>query len=92
MLVSYTSFGNLIWTAKIGKVFSRVFSRHKRIGSRPNGAELHDDFKSLQSGICRWLDEGAQAPALAADEIARRYHPKVIAGEHLKIYREVLGR
>lgn len=62
------------------------------IASGIDGAELHDDFQSLQAGICRWLDEGAQAPALAADEIARRYHPKVIANEHLKIYREVLGR
>jgi glycosyltransferase involved in cell wall biosynthesis len=62
------------------------------IASGIDGAELHNDFESLQAGICRWLDEGAQAPALAADEIARRYHPKVIAGEHLKIYREVLNR
>ena len=62
------------------------------IASGIDGAELHDDFQSLQAGICQWLDEGVPAPALAADEIARRYHPKVIAGEHLKIYREVLGR
>ena len=62
------------------------------IASGIDGAELHDDFQSLQAGICRWLDEGAQAPALAADEIARRYHPKVIAERHLETYREVLGR
>ena len=62
------------------------------IASSIDGAELHDGFQSLQAGISRWLDEGAKAPTLAADEIARRYHPKVIAAEHLKIYREVLGR
>ena len=56
------------------------------------GAELHDDFESLQAGITRWLDAGAPAPALAADEIAKRYHPRVIAERHLEIYREVLNR
>jgi glycosyltransferase involved in cell wall biosynthesis len=57
-----------------------------------DGAELHDDFESLQVGITRWLDAGAPAPALAADEIAKRYHPRVIAERHLEIYREVLNR
>jgi hypothetical protein len=57
-----------------------------------DGAELHDDFESLQVGITRWLDAGAPAPALAADEIAKRYHPRVIAERHLEIYCEVLNR
>ena len=57
-----------------------------------DGAELHDDFESLQAGITRWLDAGAPAPALAADEIAKRYHPRVIAERHLEIYCEVLNR
>lgn len=61
------------------------------IASGINGAELHDDFESLQAGVIRWLDEGAQLPAHTADEIARRYHPHVIAKEHLRIYRKVLG-
>ena len=56
-----------------------------------DGAELHDDFSSLQAGICQWLDAGAPTPRLAAVEIARRYHPKVIAAEHVKIYHEILG-
>lgn len=62
------------------------------IASGIDGAELHDDFESLQAGITRWLDAGAPAPALAADEIAKRYHPRVIAERHVEIYREVLGR
>jgi glycosyltransferase involved in cell wall biosynthesis len=62
------------------------------IASGIDGAELHDDFDSLQAGITRWLDAGAPAPAKAADEIARRYHPKAIAERHLEIYREVLNR
>jgi glycosyltransferase involved in cell wall biosynthesis len=62
------------------------------IASGIDGAELHDDFESLRTGITRWLDAGATAPMLAADEIAKRYHPKVIAERHVEIYREVLGR
>ena len=57
-----------------------------------DGAELHNDFESLQTGIIDWLDASAPAPANTADEIARRYHPKVIAERHLEIYREVLNR
>jgi glycosyltransferase involved in cell wall biosynthesis len=62
------------------------------IASGIDGAELHDDFASLQAGITRWLDAGAPAPAQVADEIAKRYHPRVIAKRHIEIYREVLGR
>jgi glycosyltransferase involved in cell wall biosynthesis len=62
------------------------------IASGIDGAELHDDFESLRTGITRWLDAGAPAPMLAADEITKRYHPKVIAKRHVEIYREVLGR
>lgn len=61
------------------------------IASGIDGAELHEDFQSLQAGVSQWLDTGASAPALAADEIASRYHPHVIAEEHLKIYQQVLA-
>lgn len=56
-----------------------------------DGAELHDDLESLRTGLVRWLDAGAPAPMLIAAEIARRYHPRVIAERHVEIYREVLG-
>lgn len=74
------------------KFFGADIGGIKEISAGIDGAELHDDFQSLQAGITRWLDAGAQAPALAADEIAKRYHPKVIAERHLEIYSEVLGR
>lgn len=61
------------------------------IASGIDGAELHDDLQSLQAGVIRWLDAGASTPALAAEEIARRYHPTVIANAHLEIYREILA-
>jgi len=62
------------------------------IASGIDGAELHDDFDSLKNGIVRWLDAGAPDPGQAAGEIAKRYHPKVIAERHVEIYREVLCR
>jgi len=62
------------------------------IASGMDGAELHDDFESLQLGICRWLDGGALEPRDLAVEIANRYHPLVIARRHVQIYQEVLGR
>lgn len=64
----------------------------KDIAAGIDGAVLHDDFTSLQQGITRWLEAGAPAPADAADEIARRYHPLVIAQKHLEIYQEVLAK
>jgi glycosyltransferase involved in cell wall biosynthesis len=56
-----------------------------------DGAELHDDFESLQTGIVKWLDAGAPAPLNASSEIASRYHPLVVAEQHVEIYRDVLA-
>jgi glycosyltransferase involved in cell wall biosynthesis len=61
------------------------------ISSGIEGAELFDDFETLKKGIIRWLESGAPEPALVADEIAKRYHPRVVAERHVEIYREVLG-
>ena len=55
-----------------------------------DGAELHDNFDTLKAGIIAWLDAGAPPPSLAADVVRERYHPVIIAKEHLRIYREVL--
>ena len=57
-----------------------------------DGAELHDDFDTLKAGIIAWLDAGAPPPSLAADVVEERYHPAIIAKEHLRIYREVLEK
>lgn len=57
-----------------------------------SGAELHDDFDSLSKGLIAWLEAGAPAPENAAQEIAGRYHPRIIAERHVEIYREVLNR
>lgn len=56
------------------------------------GAELHDTLQSLCTGIANWLQAGAPRHPEAAEVIARRYHPKVVAQRHIEIYREVLGK
>ena len=56
-----------------------------------DGAELYDDFPSLENGIARWLEGSTPLPAHAAETINSRYHPKVVGAQHLEIYREVLA-
>jgi glycosyltransferase involved in cell wall biosynthesis len=56
-----------------------------------DGAQLHDDFESLENGIARWLDFGAPRSDDASSIMSSRYHPEVIGRRHIEIYREVLG-
>lgn len=57
------------------------------------GASLVDgeDWQGLSHMIEVWIMEGFHRPTTAATVMAERYHPKVIAGQHLRIYRELLG-
>jgi len=57
------------------------------------GAGLVDgkDWNGLSHMIEVWIKEGFPRPATAASVMAERYHPKVVAGEHLRIYREILA-
>lgn len=50
-----------------------------------------DGCEELCSGIEQWIAKGCPAPMDAADLMRERYHPAVIAGQHLEIYREVLA-
>jgi glycosyltransferase involved in cell wall biosynthesis len=50
------------------------------------------DFGALEVAIAGWLQAGAPRPQNAAAVTRERYHPSVIARQHLEIYREVLGR
>jgi glycosyltransferase involved in cell wall biosynthesis len=55
------------------------------------GAELfaENDWEGLTAAIARWISQGHPRPDTAA--LAReRYHPRVIAQQHLNIYREVI--
>jgi glycosyltransferase involved in cell wall biosynthesis len=74
------------------KFFGSNLGGIRDIASGISGAELHDDFDSLCKGLAAWLESGAPAPENAAQEIAERYHPRVIAKRHVEIYREVLKR
>jgi glycosyltransferase involved in cell wall biosynthesis len=55
------------------------------------GAQLHADFTSLIRAVCHWLMEGAERAESSKFEIAKRYHPQVVAARHVEIYREVLA-
>lgn len=56
------------------------------------GAELFEenDWEGLTTAIARWVTSGHPRPAGTAAIMKERYHPQVVAGRHLKIYREVL--
>jgi glycosyltransferase involved in cell wall biosynthesis len=49
------------------------------------------DWGGLKAALARWLRAGAPRPVTAAQTMRERYHPLVIARQHLEIYREVLG-
>jgi glycosyltransferase involved in cell wall biosynthesis len=57
------------------------------------GAELFapDDVQGITEALINWVQAGAPRPASAAQMIAERYHPRVIAMKHQEIYREVLA-
>ena len=58
-----------------------------------DGAEcLADgDWPGLKNAIARWIRLGYPLPSSAAKSIQTRFSPAVIAREHIKVYREVLG-
>jgi glycosyltransferase involved in cell wall biosynthesis len=58
------------------------------------GAELFppNDWNALESAIVRWVAGGFLMPSTASDQMKARYAPEVIAEQHLKIYREILGK
>lgn len=56
------------------------------------GAELlpMNDWTALEDSIARWLESGC--PRLATAAVMRqRYHPEIVARQHLEIYREVIN-
>lgn len=60
-----------------------------------NGLELvelygGEDWAALKRGIARWLERGCPKPTRLNAVMASRFHPQVIALQHLEIYKEVL--
>jgi glycosyltransferase involved in cell wall biosynthesis len=76
------------------KFFGTAIGGVAEICSAVELTELYppNDWQSLKSGIIRWLEQGCPKPTGAADLMAARYHPDIIARRHVEIYREVLGR
>ena len=64
------------------------------IVDKVEGAEsfADGDWTGLKSGLARWIRAGFPRPTTAAATMHERYHPVEIARQHLKVYREVLGR
>jgi glycosyltransferase involved in cell wall biosynthesis len=70
-----------------------------RVGGIPDiaeglpGTELfgEQDWPGLGTAIAHWIRAGYPRPAQSAQQIAARFHPKVIAQRHLEIYQELLG-
>ncbi|MCE0522938.1 MAG: glycosyltransferase family 4 protein [Methylacidiphilales bacterium] len=63
------------------------------IAESVEGAELFpaEDWSGLEEGLRRWKQAGCPRPENAAQVMAKRYHPRVIAEKHLEIYREVIS-
>lgn len=84
-----------------GLVVAEALARNLKVfGARVGGvpdiirgvedAELIESEEDLAAAIRRWLKGGCPQPKSAGAEMRRRYHPNVVAGRHLEIYREVL--
>lgn len=63
------------------------------IANDVEGAELiaADDWQGLASAVDRWFSSGLPHPTGSVVSIRRRFHPDVIASQHLEIYRELFA-
>jgi len=89
------SFG-LVVAEAIGrnlKFFGTAVGGIPDIASGVEGADLfpEGDWDGLKEAIARWVQAGCTRPKAAGQIMRQRYHPEVIAGRHLEIYREVLS-
>lgn len=63
------------------------------IADEVEDAELFElrDTNALRSAIVRWFENGCRQPKTAAQEMRVRYHPAVIARQHLEIYQRLVS-
>lgn len=75
------------------KLFAASVGGVVDIAAGVEGAELlpMNDWTALEDSIVRWLESGCPRPATAAAVMRRRYHPEIVARQHLEIYREVIN-
>ncbi len=87
-----------------GLVVAEALARNlKFFGARAGGipdisegiemAELYqvNDWVGLRAGLAAWMRAGFLRPISAATEMARRYHPSVVARRHMDVYSELLS-
>jgi glycosyltransferase involved in cell wall biosynthesis len=75
----------------------KLFAAH--VGGVPDiaagvaGVELFgvDDWRGLTSAIADWIRRGYPRARGASEVMRARYHPQIIARQHVEIYREVLS-
>jgi glycosyltransferase involved in cell wall biosynthesis len=75
------------------KIFgSRVGGVVEIAGDAPE-AELfaENDWVGLTSAISRWIRQGHPRSLKAAALMRERYHPRMVAQQHLDIYQKVLN-
>jgi glycosyltransferase involved in cell wall biosynthesis len=79
--------------ARNRKLFAAATGGIVDIATGVEGAELLpvNDWPGLENAIARWLETGCPCPATAAAVMRQRYHPEIIARQHLEIYREVIN-
>lgn len=75
------------------KLFAHGVGGVTDIASGVEGAELFapGDWSGMANSIANWLSTGSPRPARAAETMSARYHPRVVAEQHLAIYRELLA-
>ena len=58
------------------------------------GAELFspDDWSAMRAGILRWMKEGHPRSRATKQIMEQRYHPGIIAENHVEIYNQVLSK
>jgi glycosyltransferase involved in cell wall biosynthesis len=63
------------------------------IASGVEGAELFaaEDWTGLEQAVARWIQSGHPRPSAAAAVMRERYHPDIVARQHLEIYQKVLN-
>ncbi len=75
------------------KVFATDVGGIPDIAKECDGAELFalEDERSLRIAISRWISRTCPRPDNASALMKERYHPAVVAGQHLAIYEEILN-
>jgi glycosyltransferase involved in cell wall biosynthesis len=75
------------------KLFAMACGGVPDIASEVEGAELFppDDWKRMGQALSAWMQRNCPQPAGTAAIMAARYHPRIVAQQHVEIYRQILA-